>query len=803
MADLDFTVNADTSRAQANLRNLESSLAGVSNAFKALAGIVTAGAIIGFADSVTNLRNRLMLLSESQAQANAQFQALVAISTEARTDLSATGDLYFRIARATKELGISQAEAAQITESLAKAMTSSGLSAAESAGPLLQLGQALQSGVFQGDELRSILEGLPPVARALADQLGVPIGALRKMGAEGQITSQQFVLAMRKARDAIEQDFAKTVPTIGQAFNQLKNQIALAFSNFETQTQTGQNFALAIEYIAFQIFKLSKNIDAIVGPLGTFIKIVGTLAAFTIVGKIVGGVASVLTLFARGVGGAASQVSQFVERIREFGITFRAAGGGMLAFVETVIFSFKPLGQLIKFLIQIAGAAAAFLGLDKVGEWFKSLGENGSESRNEIEQFRKELAALKGGLDQTAGAPAPTFLDPKVMLKTRQELEQITINYQRQNLELQKRLQFEGEQIGLTERQKAVRQALFDLENNYLNEISRLTDMYREKSQSKNKEDQAALPIIQEQIQRVTSAYQAQIGVIKDLTLANFDKAEIERQTLALSEFSIRSQIDGQQRLRSIQDDIAKTGMSEIQKKYYDIARASEDSARSAIQSENARRRSLKLTEMSAQEEEAYYQRARTVNEELIRATDELYQRSRQFSTGWKSAFQEYVDDATNAAKVAQDVFRKATQGMEDLIVNFAKTGKFEFKNFVASLAEELLRSQVRQLLANLFTINTGTMSNGGSILGGILGFANGGTIPTNKPVLVGERGPELLTGAAGRTVIPNDQLGGTTVVNYNISAVDAMSFKQMIARDPGFIHAVAQQGAKAVPGRF
>lgn len=803
MADLDFRVNADTSRAQANLRNLETSLAGVTNAFRALAGIVTAGAIVNFADSVTNLKNRLLLLSDSQAQANAQFNALVAIATEARTDLSATGDLYFRIARATKELGISQAEAAQITESLAKAMTSSGLSAAESSGPLLQLGQALQSGVFQGDELRSILEGLPPVARALAEQLGVPIGALRKMGSEGEITSQQFILAMRKARDAIEQDFAKTIPTIGQAFTGLKNQISLAFSNFETQTQAGQNLALAIEYIGFQIFKLSNAVDKIIGPLKLFLQIIGTLAAFTLVGKVLGGLGAIFTTLFRTVGSFGAAFKNFTERVKDAKAIFQAVGGGVLGFTETLLFALGPVGKFVKGIGSLAAAAAAFFGIDKAFDWFKSLGDSTSESRKELEDYRKQLAALRGGLDETAGTPAPVFLDPKKMLQTRLELEQITINYQRQNLELQKRLQFENEQIGLTERQKTVRQALFDLENNYLNEISRLTDMYREKSQSKNKEDQASLPIIQEQIQRVTQSYQAQIGVIKDLTVANFDKAEAERRSIAISEFSIKSQIDGQQRLRQIQDDIAKTGMSEIQKKYYDIARASEDSARSAIQSENARRRSLKLAEMSTQEEEAYYQRSKTVNEELIRATDELYQRSRQFNTGWKSAFQEYVDDATNAAKVAQDVFRKATQGMEDLIVNFAKTGKFEFKNFVASLAEELLRSQVRQLLANLFTINTGTMSNGGSILGGILGFANGGTIPTNKPVLVGERGPELLTGAAGRTVIPNDQLGGTTVVNYNISAVDAMSFKQMIARDPGFIHAVAQQGAKAVPGRF
>jgi hypothetical protein len=105
--------------------------------------------------------------------------------------------------------------------------------------------------------------------------------------------------------------------------------------------------------------------------------------------------------------------------------------------------------------------------------------------------------------------------------------------------------------------------------------------------------------------------------------------------------------------------------------------------------------------------------------------------------------------------------------------------------------------------MASVFNMGGG---GGGSFFGNIgsmLGFAGGGMIPTNGPVLVGERGPEIISGAGGRTVTPNSSLGGGTVVNYNINAVDAMSFKQMIARDPAFIHAVALQGAKTIPGRY
>ncbi len=171
------------------------------------------------------------------------------------------------------------------------------------------------------------------------------------------------------------------------------------------------------------------------------------------------------------------------------------------------------------------------------------------------------------------------------------------------------------------------------------------------------------------------------------------------------------------------------------------------------------------------------------------------------FEAGFQRAYRQYAEDSRNAFEIAGRTFSKITQSMEDNIVDFAKTGKFEFKGFLASILEDLLRSQVRQLISQLF----GSMSGNNNLVSGfgkLLGFASGGIIPTNGPVIVGERGPELLVGASGSRVIPNDQLGGGQYVTYNISAVDAASFKALVARDPGFIHAVASQGARTVPAR-
>lgn len=169
------------------------------------------------------------------------------------------------------------------------------------------------------------------------------------------------------------------------------------------------------------------------------------------------------------------------------------------------------------------------------------------------------------------------------------------------------------------------------------------------------------------------------------------------------------------------------------------------------------------------------------------------------FGLAMSESFKNYRDEATNAARIARDVFTTATKGMEDALTKFVKTGKLSFRSLITDMLETILRSQIQAIVAQIFSIG----KNAGGQIGKILGipeFANGGMIGSNGPVLVGERGPEIISGAAGRIVTPNNQLGGSTVT-YNINAVDAMSFKQMIAQDPQFIYALTEQGRRSVPG--
>ena len=173
------------------------------------------------------------------------------------------------------------------------------------------------------------------------------------------------------------------------------------------------------------------------------------------------------------------------------------------------------------------------------------------------------------------------------------------------------------------------------------------------------------------------------------------------------------------------------------------------------------------------------------------------------FSVGYERAYKQYIENSRNAATYATDIFNKFASSLEDNLVKSLNNGKLAWKEFLLDIVNQLLRSNIQSLLANILG-GPGGMSKSGSTLGnifkGLMGFANGGIIPTNGPVIVGERGPEILSGVSGRVVTPNNQIGGGSVT-YNINAVDAMSFKSMIAADPTFLYAVTEQGRRRLPG--
>ena len=247
--------------------------------------VVGAGAILrgiqNLSDTFTDMQNRLKLVTSGTADLVGVTEELFAISNRTRTAFEATATIFSRTALSVQQLGISQRETLQFTESLSKAIILSGAGAQEATAAMIQLGQGLASNRLSGDELRSVLEQLPFVADVIAKSLSITRGELRAFGKEGKITAITVLNAFREAREEIAEKFAKTIPTIGQAFIVLKNNVIETIGAFNTANGAAQGFAAAIIFLA-------SNFDTLFNILAVGI----TLFAALQFGKLVQGISN-------------------------------------------------------------------------------------------------------------------------------------------------------------------------------------------------------------------------------------------------------------------------------------------------------------------------------------------------------------------------------------------------------------------------------------------------------------------------------------------------------------------------------
>lgn len=220
--------------------------------------------LIAYAETWTSVQNRLKQVTVSQQELAKVSQEVFEVAQRSQAALEPTAELYQRIASTTSALGVSQTEMIQVTESISKAMSASGVSAGAAAGALVQLGQAFASGVLRGQELNSVLEQAPGLARSIADGLGVAVGDLRKLGETGSITSEKLFRAILSQTQSIDDQFARAQTTISGAFTVLENSATRAIGTLDNTLGVSRAFVTAV-------LDLSAALDS--GKLQTFTRI--------------------------------------------------------------------------------------------------------------------------------------------------------------------------------------------------------------------------------------------------------------------------------------------------------------------------------------------------------------------------------------------------------------------------------------------------------------------------------------------------------------------------------------------------
>lgn len=186
--------------------------------------------ILELADSMTTTRARLDLMNDG-LQTTAELQDMIMKSANrSRAAYSTTADAVAKMGIMAGDAFSSNEELIAFSELINKQFTIAGTSAAGIDAAMLQLAQAMSSGVLRGEELNSVFEQAPTIIQTIADYLGVPIGKIREMAAEGQITSTIVKNAMLASADEINAKFAAMPMTFSQVWTIAKNIALEAFT---------------------------------------------------------------------------------------------------------------------------------------------------------------------------------------------------------------------------------------------------------------------------------------------------------------------------------------------------------------------------------------------------------------------------------------------------------------------------------------------------------------------------------------------------------------------------------------------
>ncbi len=246
-------VAAGMGRASAGVRSISEQLSRLQNTALAYLGGRMALDVLNVADRYAGLQARLSLVTTSQREFNAANAGLFAIAQANGVQLSATVELYTKLAPALRELGGTQAHALQLSNLVGQSLRLSGTGASQSAAAILQFSQAMGSGVLRGDEFNSLMENSPRLMKAVADGMGLPIGALRKLAEEGKLSAEAVANALLSQSKVLSAEIAKMPLSVSRAWTKLGNTVTLEIARINQASGTTSGIAGALSQLADNI----------------------------------------------------------------------------------------------------------------------------------------------------------------------------------------------------------------------------------------------------------------------------------------------------------------------------------------------------------------------------------------------------------------------------------------------------------------------------------------------------------------------------------------------------------------------
>lgn len=371
----------------------------IKRAVAAYVSIQSVGKALNISDELVQTTSRLNMMNDG-VQTTAELVNMVyAAAQDARGSFSQMADVVARFGNNAKDAFSSSEEVVAFADLIQKQMTIAGASTQEAANAELQLSQALGSGVLRGDELNSIFEQAPNLIQNIADYLDVPIGKIREMAADGELSADVVKAAIFSAADDINSKFNEMPMTWGQMWQSMQNTALIAFQPvlqrlndlanseaFQTFIQGAIEAMATLANILLNVFDLAVSIGTFIGDNWSIIApivygIVAALTAYIAISAIVAAINGVMTI-AEGVKAAAQMMATgatFAETAAQQGLNAALMACPLTWIIMLILALIVVIFAVCNAIAKMTGIANSGFGVITGGvnvviQFFKNLG---------------------------------------------------------------------------------------------------------------------------------------------------------------------------------------------------------------------------------------------------------------------------------------------------------------------------------------------------------------------------------------------------------------------------------------------
>lgn len=371
----------------------------IKRAVAAYVSIQSVGKALNISDELVQTTSRLNMMNDG-VQTTAELVNMVyAAAQDARGSFNQMADVVARFGNNAKDAFSSSEEVVAFADLIQKQMTIAGASTQEAANAELQLSQALGSGVLRGDELNSIFEQAPNLIQNIADYLDVPIGKIREMAADGELSADVVKAAIFSAADDINSKFNEMPMTWGQIWQSMQNTALIAFQPvlqrlndlanseaFQTFIQGAIEAMATLANILLNVFEVAASVGAFIGDnwsiiapiiygviaaLGAYLAIMGIVNAITAISAAIDATKAAADALAAG--------QTFLWTVQQYGLNAALAACPITWIIVLIIALIAIIFAVCNAIAKMTGIANSGFGVITGGvnvviQFFKNLG---------------------------------------------------------------------------------------------------------------------------------------------------------------------------------------------------------------------------------------------------------------------------------------------------------------------------------------------------------------------------------------------------------------------------------------------